>query len=962
MMTLDADQLKRVSALFDEVHDLTPAQRAARLADLQSEEPLVATELQRWLQKDGESHGALDVLAERPHVRIEYVPIEPDDRTSQRIGAYELLGRVGRGGMGEVYRARRPGADFEQKVALKLLRRGMDSEDIVHRFQRERRILAQLEHPGIARLIDGGVSDDGLPYLVMEFVDGQALIDATNAKSLDLGARLTIFLKICDAVAFAHRRLIVHRDLKPSNILLTDDDQPKLLDFGIAKLLDEVDHEHLTGTGMRVLTPGYAAPEQILGQPISTATDVYALGVILYELLTGLSPHQRRGKDLEMVTRGLDQESVLRPSAALVKADESGTSTQAQRQRLSRQLSGDIDTIVLHALKREPDRRYQGAAELADDIRRHLNGHPVRAQTDTMNYRMRKFIKRHRGGVTAAALAFLGVVAGLVMALWQANIARQQAQRADNEAHRATIQASRAEHVKNFVLALFQEQNPLTRDKARAATASELIARGITEARSEFASDIQTQAEIVGELAELQFGMGDAKQSLPHLQAALALHLQAQGKDSTAYATTQSVLGGALLATGDSEQARNAIETSVATLRQASGPDSIETADAERQKLHLLLHEGPLAEALALAQHVHAVYVSKRGAMHPSALQSLYDVGAAFSQLDRLDDAEKTYREVIAGYQSAKQEDHAALVYPRVALARILKDLHRYEESSKAFAEALDSAKVALGPDHPLVGKILLHQGDLLRRQSQNVQAERAWNEAERIFSGQGLFAELGGLAIYRGALAMDEHQFGQAIRYYEQAVANYGKAMGPDNTFVYSAALRLAKARAAAGQLALAIREGRAAHEAMKVIAEPGTFDESHVHEAWAEVLFEAREWRESESEFRKALDVHRVNNGNETIDVAVVEWETAEALHAQKRDEGEALALVEHSIKIMRQIDARDPDLGEVLLLRGKLFDRTHKRKAAMADWRAASAILLAAYGTTDRRVQELARLLND
>ena len=208
----------------------------------------------------------------------------------------------------------------------------------------------------------------------------------------------------------------------------------------------------------------------------------------------------------------------------------------------------------------------------------------------------------------------------------------------------------------------------------------------------------------------------------------------------------------------------------------------------------------------------------------------------------------------------------------------------------------------------------------------------------------------------------MDQYRYEQAITYYEQALLNYQKAMGPDNTFSYSAALRLAKARAAAGQFARAIKDGRAAHEAMKAIAEPGTFNESHVHEAWAEVLFEAGEWRESESEFRKTLEVHRAINGNETIDVAVVEWEIAETLYAQKRDEVESLALIEHAIQIMRQIDANDPDLGDLLLLRGKLFDRTQKREEAKSDWRAARTILLGAYGAEDRRVQEIARLLNE
>jgi eukaryotic-like serine/threonine-protein kinase len=366
-MSLDADRLKRVSALFDELHELASDLRSERLAELRIQEPEVATILAHWLQKDAQSHGALDALSARFEVRSQAPSATPSDRSGQRIGAYELTRRVGRGGMGEVYEAKRPSADFTQKVAIKLLRRGLDSEDIVRRFLRERRILAQLEHPGIARLIDGGVSEDGLPYLVMEFVEGRALIEAANAKLLDLNARLNLFLQICDAVAYAHRRLIVHRDLKPSNVLLSDEEQPKLLDFGIAKLLDEVDDEHLTGTGMRVLTPGYAAPEQILGQPISTATDVYALGVILYELLTGQAPHQRRGKDIDRVTRDLDQENPPPPSAAVLKADAYGSVTHTRVQRLAR-------TRAPLSRRRRTRRRYTPPSQWSSGTGR--NRHP----------------------------------------------------------------------------------------------------------------------------------------------------------------------------------------------------------------------------------------------------------------------------------------------------------------------------------------------------------------------------------------------------------------------------------------------------------------------------------------------------------------------------------------------------------------------------------------------------------
>lgn len=955
----DADRLRRVSALFDEVHELGPEQQARRLQALHATDPDDAAELARWLEKDRQSHGALDALTAHYHEAAVAAPETPGDRSGQRIGTYELTRRVGRGGMGEVYEARRPGADFEQKVAIKLLRRGLDSEDIVRRFLRERRILAQLEHPGIARLIDGGLSDDGLPYLVMEFVDGSGLIDAANAHALDLTARLQLFLQICDAVAYAHRRLIVHRDLKPSNVLLTHDHQPKLLDFGIAKLLDEGDDEHLTRTGMRVLTPSYAAPEQMLGGPISTATDVYALGVILYELLTGQSPHQRRGKDLDSVIRELEEESAIRPSAAVLNGDGAGNTMQTQRQRLARQLDGDIDTIVLHALKREPERRYQGAAELAEDIRRHLNGHPVRAQTDTMTYRMRKFVKRHRGGVTAAALALLGIVSGLVIALWQADVARAQARRADAEARRASLQASRAEHVKDFVLALFREQSPLMREKARAATASELVERGIAEARREFSDDPEVQAEIIGELADLQFSLGDIKQSVPHLQSALKLHEQTRGKSSTEYAVTLSALGGAWLALGERELATDAIHASVDTLRRTSGPDTIETALAETRLIRLLLEQNKTLEVLPLAEHAHAVFARVRGATHNNTLQRLYNVGVVLDQLDRLDEAERTFRQVIAGYEYADRAEHAQLVYPRTMLGSVLKSKRKYDEAATVFAAALEAAEAVLDADHPMIGQISMHLGDLMRRQARYTDAERNWQTAKRIFTKLGS-AELGMISIFQGAAALEQDQFERAIAHYQDAIAQYQNTLGADNVYSYSAALRLAKARAAAGQKAIALSEGKTAHEAMLAIAETGTFDETHAYEAWAEVLFEAKAWAQCEAAYRKALRVQRGISGDDHVTVAGIEIWLAATLHAQNADSTEARALLDRAIGFLQTDNVDDPGLGDALLLRGKLLAQAGSREAAVRDWQAAHGILLTDAGAGDKRVRELLQLL--
>ncbi len=713
-MNNDAEKLKRVATLFDDLHDLTAAARADRLTALRIAEPHVAFELSRWIAKDEQSQGMLDSLTQDHPGSTEPAPATPSDRSGQHIGAYQLLRRVGRGGMGEVYEARRPGADFEQKVAIKLLRRGLDSEDIVRRFLRERRILAQLEHPGIARLIDGGLSDDGLPFLVMEFVDGSGLIEVANALALDVNARLTLFLQICDAVAYAHRRLIVHRDLKPSNVLLTVDNQPKLLDFGIAKLLDETDDEHLTGTGMRVLTPNYAAPEQILGRPISTATDVYALGVILYELLTGTSPHQRRGKDLERVTRDLDQESLTRPSAAVLRSESSGSTTHPQQQRLARQLSGDLDTIVLHALKREPERRYQGAAELADDIRRYLNGHPVRAETDTLNYRVRKFVKRHRGGVTAAVLAVLGIVAGLVIALWQANLARHSAARAEVEAARAEREAaaavesaSRTKRVKDFMMETFVHADPLRSAADAPKTVAQAVDAALARVDHDMGDDPKLQIDLLDDFGEIRTGQGRFDEAQKLFDRALAQAEKTYGPDHPVVA--ESLLNRASIEIYSERTLAAAplVERAIAILEANSELDPLALVNGLSYLQAVREGQGRREEALKLIRRAIDIQRQFGKPGDPALSMTLANFGTALFNLGRLAESEQPFREAIAEMEKSFGADYPGLESSLSGLSEVLYRRSEIAESIALNKRRLRIARNVYSGAHPWIANVL---------------------------------------------------------------------------------------------------------------------------------------------------------------------------------------------------------------------------------------------------------------
>lgn len=346
----------------------------------------------------------------------------PDPNEGRRVGAYELVRELGRGGMGTVWLARRADQQFDKLVAIKLLKRGTDTEEVLRRFETERRMLASLQHPNIASLFDGGTTDDGLPYFVMEYVVGVPVTTYCFNNKLSIEERLRLFLKICAAVQFAHQHLIVHRDLKPANILVTEDCEPKLLDFGIAKLLaDDGDFFHVTLVDHHRLTPAYASPEQVRGDSITTVSDIYSLGAILYELLSGKNAHRFstvRPAPTELL-RVVGQEEPLRPSAA------------ASDLSIRRRLRGDLDNIVLKALRKEPERRYGGLGSFAEDISRHLQNLPVLARKDTLGYRAAKFLQRNRVALAAAVFILSTALVGLAATLWKAHEAQVERARAE---------------------------------------------------------------------------------------------------------------------------------------------------------------------------------------------------------------------------------------------------------------------------------------------------------------------------------------------------------------------------------------------------------------------------------------------------------------------------------------------------------------------------------------------------
>ncbi|PYK76407.1 MAG: hypothetical protein DME42_00180, partial [Verrucomicrobia bacterium] len=417
---------EKVQALFEQALELPETERAKFL-----EQKCIGDDaLRREVESLLDSHASAGAFIDERSLFFSEEDFQNGDEAvppGQLIGAYRIVREIGRGGMGAVYLAERADEQYQKQVAIKLIKRGMDTDSVLRHFRNERQILASFDHPNIARLFDGGTTDDGLPYFVMEYVEGLPINEYCAVHKVSLVERLELFREVCAAVSYAHRHTVIHRDIKMSNILVTSDGTPKLLDFGIAKILQPSGEPEalMTMTGVRPMTPEYASPEQIRGEAVTTASDVYSLGIVLYELLVGRSPYRFASRSPLDVAREITDTEAPRPSTVV--------SNKNQQSEISNQklLRGDLDNIVLMALRKEPERRYQSVEQLSDDIHRHLGNRPILARKDTVRYRAAKFVQRNKVAVAAALLLLASLIAGLIATTWQA--------------HRATVEKARAE-------------------------------------------------------------------------------------------------------------------------------------------------------------------------------------------------------------------------------------------------------------------------------------------------------------------------------------------------------------------------------------------------------------------------------------------------------------------------------------------------------------------------------------
>ncbi|MEM7584321.1 MAG: serine/threonine-protein kinase [Acidobacteriota bacterium] len=634
------------------------------------------------------------------------------------IGRYRVVREIGRGGMAVVYLAERADGQFRQHVALKRIRRGIDTIDVIRRFDQERQILASTQHPNIAQLVDGGVGPDGRPYFVMEYVEGRSIDVYCDEERLSVNQRLELFLQVARAVDYAHRNLVVHRDIKPTNILVTADGHAKLLDFGIAKLLDAEGapgETPLTRSYTRLMTPVYASPEQVRGTAVTTASDIYQLGLLLYELLTGRWPYHLTEQRPVAVAKAICEDEPTRPSTALwatdtyphdgeqPSAEAIGDARSTSAARLRRQLSGDLDNIALTALRKEPSRRYGAVAQLIDDVESFLVGHPVSARSDSFVYRAEKLIQRHKAAFTTAAAALLLLVALAIFYTFQ--LARER--------DRAQLAAAQAEQVSDFLSRLFMVSAP-TRSKGEQITARQLLDRGAGRIEGELAGQGELQAAMMTLMGNVYRELALYDEARPLLERAVGLRRENPDADALELAESLHALAQLYEDEGDHTGAQARFEEALELREDAEGGDATEIAQSLSGLGRVLEAQAAFEQARRYHERAIALFESTVGPDHPEVGRCLQSLGRVHQRTRHFDEAQAALERALRIFERSYESDHPYIADTRVALANVLRSTRDAAGARAQYERALPLLERAYGPDHPAVAVALESLGKLL--------------------------------------------------------------------------------------------------------------------------------------------------------------------------------------------------------------------------------------------------------
>lgn len=818
---------QRIQSLFEETLDAPPAERATRLESACAGDADLRRSVESLLASDQSTSDPLqDAISEA----AESLLIEHQDRlVGTRVGHYRIVSILGHGGMSTVYRGERDDDQYRQVVAIKVLHHAALHPRLRSRLHSERHILATLAHPSIARLIDSGDLEDGTPYLVMEHVDGEPIDAYCDSRTLFVRERIELFLKVCEAVQFAHRNLVVHRDIKGANILVSADGAPKLLDFGIAKLLAPESLSHtvpVTRLQERILTPENAAPEQVLGRTITTATDIYALGVLLYQLLTGRSPYRLLSYSQLQLERAICMDDPMRPSQIVVA--KLGSETEADRSRISdrrglsperlrARLAGDLDAIVAMAMRKEPDRRYPSVEALAEDLTRHLLGNPVKARQGDWRYNTAKFLRRHLLPVLAVGAAFLGLALIAGVTLWQNHrieLARE-----------ATAQErDRAQQVSAFLVDVFSEADPF-KAQGHTATAQELLDRGAEKILSNATLQPEVRAQLLESIGLAYRRQGLSDRAIPLFEQAVAIRRAERPLDYRRTAAALANLARALTDGGNLASAEAYLQQALDMSRLVDTSPSVETADILVQFGQFELNaKSDQRRAAKLFTEALGIYRSTLGDRHLSVAVTLSGLATAAAWSDDYAAAERYERQAIEIFQATVSRNYPDHAVALATLGYILTQRGQYREAESLLTEALRIERSVFGVASERVAQIESQFSLLYDRQDDESRAISAMQEAIRIES-QARGPEHFLTAYYLDGLAelyLKTRDLARAEETVRQALAIYAKTLPPQHLYVASARLTLGEILLSRGLPSAAESELRASLEINSAAAGP--------------------------------------------------------------------------------------------------------------------------------------------
>ena len=795
---LSAERWSRVTDLFAHAVDLESGEREGYLNSACGDD----TELRDYVQSLLQADDAVDAVVEDAIISTardafgDETP-QTEQMKGQMIGPYRVERLLGSGGMGMVYLAQRADEQFDQQVAIKLGRHRLVDPQTELRLRHERQFLADLDHPNIARLFDGGTTEDGVPYLVMEYIDGVRIDTYCNLNRLNIAERLQLFRTICAAVHYAHQNLIIHRDIKTTNILVTKGGTPKLLDFGIAKLSDAegAATAGLTREGAVIMTPENAAPEQIMGKNITTATDVYGLGLLLYDLLSGLRAYETEGLTPIAAARFIAQETIASPSrrlaqkkkaaqnehdaVALQELDQIAADHSVSLERLQRQLRGDLDVIVLKALRKEPARRYRSANTLADDIGLHLKSMPIVARTDSWRYRAGKFVHRHFAVVAASVLVF-AMLATFAVLLSVQN--RHIVQERDT-----------AREVIQFLEDIFMAHDP-SRARGADVTAEEILAEGAERIRNNLGDRPEIQSALMGTIGRVYFNLGEYQPSEEMLEQALRLRLQSDGESHPAVAAARNDLAEVLIRRAQYDRAIELLQQSLAVNQLSNDGSSPLVATNLFNLADVYLATGSLDDAEAAVRSSIAIFIQIRDQFGVELAEAKSSLARVLQVRGDLVQTESLLLEAIDIISTSQGPDHPFMAYYQQNLGVLQRSKGDLVAAEQTLQRAIDSTRRILGEEHPLLAVVLVDQGILLHMRGDYDAAERLIREA------LDLGIEIHGashprLGLHKTILGMllhDKADLVNAEATLREALLIYDEALDADHQYVASALTEL--------------------------------------------------------------------------------------------------------------------------------------------------------------------------